>query len=115
MTYRDELLRDDYTFEQAEVIQIKYQRLIKNSRVNEDIIDTSSIKTIAGADVSYYIESDIEYGGACAVNLNIKNECVGCASGHQCTFPGVLQCFLNDDSYRDKGVLQIYFPKFIGD
>ncbi len=46
---------------------------------------------------------------------HIKNECVGCASGHQCTFPGVLQCFMNDDSYIDKRVLQIYFPKFIGD
>ena len=74
MTYRDELLRDNYTFEQAEVIQIKYQRLIKNSRVNEDIIDTKSIKTIAGADISYYIENDIEFGVACAVNWNIENE-----------------------------------------
>lgn len=76
MTYKNELLRNNYTFEQAELIQIKYQRLIKSLRTNKDISNTKSIKIIAGADISYFHENDIEYGIACAVNWNIENESI---------------------------------------
>lgn len=76
MMYKDELLRDNYTFEQAEIIQIKYKRLIKSLKANEDIIDTESIKTIAGADISYNFENNSESGVACAVNWNIERESI---------------------------------------
>jgi deoxyribonuclease V len=76
MTYKNDLLRNNYTFEQAELIQNKYQHLIKSSRVNENIIDDKSIKIIAGADISYYMENDIEYGVACAVNWSVENESI---------------------------------------
>ena len=74
MTYENELLRKNYTFEQAELIQNKYQHLIKNSRVNEKKFDIKSVKTVAGVDVSYYRENDIEYGIACAVGWNMERE-----------------------------------------
>ncbi len=76
MTYRNDLLRNNYTFEQAELIQNKYKHLIKSLRTKENISDIKSIKIIAGADISYYRENDIEYGIACAVNWNIENESV---------------------------------------
>lgn len=76
MTYKNDLLRDNYTFEQAESIQIKYQHLIKSLSRDETTIDIKSIRTIAGADISYYSENDSEYGVACAVNWNIENESI---------------------------------------
>jgi deoxyribonuclease V len=74
MTYRDELLRDNCTFEQAELIQIKYQGIIRSLEINGNIIDAKSLKVIAGVDISYYNEKNIEYGIACAVNWDIENE-----------------------------------------
>ncbi|MHA2036334.1 MAG: endonuclease V [Promethearchaeota archaeon] len=73
MTFNNELLRNNYTFEQAESLQIKYQNLIKKSGLNEDIINFKSVNTIAGVDISYYREENIEYGIACAVNWNKEN------------------------------------------
>ncbi|MBY8985502.1 MAG: endonuclease V [Candidatus Lokiarchaeota archaeon] len=74
MTYKNDLLRKNYTFEQAELIQNKYQHLIKNSRVNEKKVDIKSVKTVTGVDISYYRENDIEYGIACAVGWNMERE-----------------------------------------
>jgi deoxyribonuclease V len=68
---KNDLLRNNYSFKQAESIQIKYQQLIKNSNLNEDCIKFESVKTITGVDLSYYNEGNIEYGVACAVNWNI--------------------------------------------
>ncbi len=76
MIYKNDLLRNNYTFEQAELIQIKYQHLIKSSRIKENFIDNKSLKIIAGTDISYYCENDIEYGVACAVNWNLENESI---------------------------------------
>jgi deoxyribonuclease V len=69
-----ELLRDDYSFEQAEVIQLKYQNLMSQLPENKYIKNLHNIKTISGVDISYYKKEKIEYGLACAVvwNLNQK-------------------------------------------
>ncbi len=76
MTYNNELLRNNYTFEQAESIQTKYQHLINNSSLNEDNIDFKSVNTIAGVDISYYGEDKTEYGVACAVNWSIEKKSI---------------------------------------
>ena len=69
-----ELLVDDYSFEQAEAIQVKYQNLIIQLPQNKHIKDFKAIKTIVGVDISYYKKGKIDYGVACAVvwNLNQK-------------------------------------------
>lgn len=67
-----ELLRDDYTFEQAESLQIKYHNLISQLPENNCVKDIKSIKNIVGVDVSYYKEENYDYGVACAVVWNLK-------------------------------------------
>jgi len=67
-----DLLRDDYSFEKAEVIQIKYQNIIKESLENKYIANIKLFKTIVGVDISYYKEDNYEYGVACAVLWNLK-------------------------------------------
>ncbi|MHA1987768.1 MAG: endonuclease V [Promethearchaeota archaeon] len=74
MTYKNDLLRNNYTLEQAELIQIKYKRFIKRLKVAENFIDTRTIKVITGVDISYYSKKDGEYGVACAVNWDIVNK-----------------------------------------
>ena len=73
MIYKEELLRNNYSFEQAELIQIKYQNKIKSIR-KEDNIDVKSIKTIAGVDISYFYDGDKENGVACAVLWNLEKK-----------------------------------------
>ncbi|MEE9376773.1 MAG: endonuclease V [Candidatus Lokiarchaeia archaeon] len=72
MTIIQELLRDDYSFEQAEAIQIKYHNLIKNSSEDKLITSIELIKTIVGVDISYFKEENYECGIACAVIWNLK-------------------------------------------
>jgi len=72
MTVIQELLRDDYSFEQAEAIQIKYQNLLKKASEGKEIINIEFIETIVGVDVSYFKEKYNEYGIACAVIWNLK-------------------------------------------
>ncbi|MFX1568482.1 MAG: endonuclease V [Promethearchaeota archaeon] len=67
-----ELIRDDYTFEQAELIQIKYQKFIKEHSINSNFLRFEKIKTVAGVDVSYFYKDNYEYGVACAVLWNLK-------------------------------------------
>jgi deoxyribonuclease V len=70
----DELLKDDYSLEQAEAIQIKYKNLInKFSKANE-ITKIEKINTIVGVDISYYTKGNDEYGIACAVSWNLKKK-----------------------------------------
>ncbi len=76
MIYKNDLLRRNYTFEQAKLIQIKYQNFIKSSNIDVNSNDTTSIKTIAGVDISYYSRKKAEYGVACAVAWNIENELI---------------------------------------
>ena len=74
MIYKEELLRNNYSFEQAELIQIKYQNKIKSLK-KDDIGDIKSIKTVAGVDISFFYYGDKENGVACAVLWNLeKNE-----------------------------------------
>ncbi|MFW9880885.1 MAG: endonuclease V [Candidatus Thorarchaeota archaeon] len=68
-----ELLRDDYSFEEAKSLQYKFQKLIKTREENK-ISHFESIKTIAGVDVSYYSRENVEYGVACAILWNIHQE-----------------------------------------
>jgi len=75
MTNISELLRDDYSFEQAESLQIKYNKFIKRDVYKEQVVsDIKEIKTIAGVDVSYYNREGNEFGIACAVLWNLKQE-----------------------------------------
>jgi len=67
-----ELLRDDYSFEQAESIQIKYHNLISQLPENNYSRNIKLIKNIVGVDVSYYKEENYDYGVACAVVWNLK-------------------------------------------
>lgn len=68
-----ELLRDDLTFEQAEILQEKY-RMIMKEQIEQglDAIDLSEIKWIAGADISYLEINAKEWGVACAVLWNFE-------------------------------------------
>lgn len=69
-----ELLRDDYSFEQVESIQVKYQNLIKQLPENNFISSIEAINTIVGVDISYYEKENYEYGIACAVIWNLKQK-----------------------------------------
>ncbi len=72
MTIIQELIRDDYSFERAEAIQIKYQNLMKKISKNEYFTSIKHINTIAGVDISYFKDNNNEYGIACAVIWNLK-------------------------------------------
>ncbi|UCC18630.1 MAG: endonuclease V [Promethearchaeota archaeon] len=72
MSIIQELLRDDYSFEQAEAIQIKYQNLINTASKENYITNLQMINTIVGLDVSYFNKDNQEYGIACAVTWNLK-------------------------------------------
>jgi len=72
MQFIEELLRDNYSFEQAETIQIKYQKLIDESSKTKENIKIEHIKTIVGVDVSYFNKDNKEYGIACAVNWDLN-------------------------------------------
>ena len=72
MQFIEELLRDNYSFEQAETIQIKYQKLIDESSKIKENIKIEHIKTIVGLDVSYFNKDNNEYGIACAVIWNLS-------------------------------------------
>lgn len=74
MSVIQELLRDDYSFEQAESIQVKYQNIISQLPKNNYNKSIESIKTIVGVDVSYYKIKKHEYGVACAVVWNLNQE-----------------------------------------
>ncbi len=69
-----ELLVDDYSFKQAEAIQVKYQNLIIQLPQNKHIKDFKAIKTIVGVDISYYEKGKIDYGVACVVVWNFNQK-----------------------------------------
>ncbi|MFX1502211.1 MAG: endonuclease V [Promethearchaeota archaeon] len=72
MTIIQELLKDNYSYEQAKTIQIKYQNLMKKSSDHKFITNIELINTIVGVDISYFKEKNDEYGIACAVVWNLK-------------------------------------------
>ncbi len=69
-----ELLRDNYSFKQAESIQIKYQNLISQLPKNNYFMSIESIKTVVGVDISYYKRKNYEYGVACAVIWDLNQD-----------------------------------------
>ncbi|KKK41112.1 hypothetical protein LCGC14_0463330 [marine sediment metagenome] len=71
---KHELLRDDYSIEQAESLQKKYRKLVLNIIDNNYINNLDFLKTIAGVDVSYYNKGDIEFGVVCAVLWSLEEE-----------------------------------------
>ncbi|MFX1380381.1 MAG: endonuclease V [Promethearchaeota archaeon] len=74
MSVIQELLIDDYSPEQAEAIQVKYQNLLMQMSKKKYIRTIKVIDSIVGVDISYYKKEQIDYGIACAVvwNLNQK-------------------------------------------
>lgn len=74
MLINQELLKDDYSFEQAESIQIKYQNIINQLPKNNYDTNIESIESIVGVDISYYEKGNYEYGVACAVVWNLNQE-----------------------------------------
>ena len=78
MIYINELLRDDYSFKQAESLQIKYQnqinKNIKKTKQKQIVSNINDIKTVIGVDISYYTKENNEFGIACAVLWNLKQE-----------------------------------------
>ena len=90
MTIISELLRDDYSFKQAESLQIKYLNQIRSSYDKEQIVsNVDDIKTIAGVDLSYYNIEGNEFGIASAVLWNIEKEKMDkyCFSQDRIKFP----------------------------
>jgi len=71
---KHELLRDNYSIEQAESLQQKYSKSILNITDITPNNNINSFKTIAGVDVSYYNKGDNEYGIACAVLWSTDKE-----------------------------------------
>jgi deoxyribonuclease V len=72
MTIIQELLRDDYSIEQAITLQIKYQKLINQIPKQNYLHEIESISTIVGVDISYFKKNNYEYGVACAVIWDLK-------------------------------------------
>lgn len=74
-----ELLFDDYSIEQAEALQIKYQHLLNRTSEKENFITLKGIKRIVGIDIAYFKKNNIDYGVACAVewdfNQNSMDSC----------------------------------------
>ncbi len=84
-----ELLIDDYSFEQAEAIQVKYENLINQLTENKTITTYNSMKKILGVDISYYKKKNNDFGVACAVvwDLNQKKIESYCFANDQIDFP----------------------------
>ncbi|MFX1323856.1 MAG: endonuclease V [Promethearchaeota archaeon] len=74
MIYKEELLKDNYSFEQAEKLQVKYQKLIQNLNHNTSVKSIHSIETVVGVDVAYFKKDNLEFGIAAAVLWNIDQE-----------------------------------------
>ncbi|MFX1374654.1 MAG: endonuclease V [Promethearchaeota archaeon] len=72
MTSREELLRDDYSLQEAEKLQIKYQKIIEAEQESSRIKNAKDINSIVGVDVSYFNIGRNEFGIACAILWNIE-------------------------------------------
>jgi deoxyribonuclease V len=75
MTFKDELLRS-YSIEEATLLQIKYQQVIDNEKKNSYIKNIEDIKSVVGVDISYYKRESSEFGVACGVLWNVKEQIV---------------------------------------
>ncbi|MFX1426430.1 MAG: endonuclease V [Promethearchaeota archaeon] len=72
MIFREELLKDDYSLKEAEVVQLKFQEIIAIEQETSNINTVGDIKSVVGVDISYYNTGTMEYGVACAVLWNVE-------------------------------------------
>ena len=64
----DELLRDNYSLDQAKQIQDKYVKILQMQPVKKhEILKINQIDLILGVDISFFYINTQEYGVACAV------------------------------------------------
>ncbi|MHA2394048.1 MAG: endonuclease V [Promethearchaeota archaeon] len=89
MYSKNELLQDNYSIEQAENLQIKYQKMIINSLQENLVRSIPSIETVVGVDVAYFTRGNVEFGIATAVLWNLVQEKVefDCFSKGSVNFP----------------------------
>lgn len=63
-----ELLKNEYSFIEAENLQIKYRKRIQKQKKKQKFyINISEVNYVIGLDISYFQKQDQEYGIACAV------------------------------------------------
>ncbi len=67
-----ELLIDNYSIEEAKILQIKYRKLVDQAIEKENFKSLKEIKKIVGTDISYYEKDNTTFGIACAVLWNFK-------------------------------------------
>lgn len=68
-----ELLQDNISLDEAEKLQIKYRKFLKEEERKSKVIESPrEISILAGVDVSYYLKDDLEYGVSCAVFWNLE-------------------------------------------
>jgi deoxyribonuclease V len=87
-----ELIKQVKDLSEAEKIQIKYSHLFKTKELEKLTIKSwSFIEYITAVDISYYLKDDVEYGIACAVQWDFKNNKMKQAEffKDQITFPYV--------------------------
>ena len=76
MIFKDELLRNDLSIEEAKLLQQKYNQIVEDEQDNSFIKDVEEIKTVVGVDISYYKSGAKEFGVACAVAWNVEEQIV---------------------------------------
>jgi deoxyribonuclease V len=76
MISKEELLRSDYSFEEAKLLQLKYKKIIESEQDKSQIRNIEDIKSVVGVDISYYKSERNEFGVACAVAWNVEKEIV---------------------------------------
>lgn len=76
MIFKEELLRNDYSIEEARLLQLKYKKVIENEQDISYIKNIEDIKSVVGVDISYYKSGSNEFGVACAVSWNVEEQIV---------------------------------------
>lgn len=74
MIFKEELLRNDYSYEEAKLLQLKYKQIIECEQENSFIKNLEDIKSVVGVDISYYKRGNDEFGVACAVAWNVEEQ-----------------------------------------
>jgi len=79
-----ELLKDNISLDEAEKCQIKYRNFLRKEEGKSKKIESSrEISILAGVDVSYYLKNNLEYGVACAVFWNLReNKIIETSTAH---------------------------------
>jgi deoxyribonuclease V len=74
MFFKDDLLRNDYSIEEAKLLQLKYKQIIEREQENAFIKNVEDINSVVGVDISYYRHGSDEFGVACAVAWNVEKQ-----------------------------------------